>query len=193
MSLYSLHPSYAYEQSIIDNLASKTGRSLTQWQLYLKAKDIHDESMQLAELKTQGLGSTQAQLVIEYVHQRGGPEHYHPEQLVNAMFSGKKSALRPLYEMLLREVLKLGSDVKVCPCKTIVPCYREHVFAQLKPATNSRLELGLALRGEAFSARLQDTGGSQKNDRITHRIALHHQDDVDLDVLNGLRRAYGHG
>ncbi|PYT97443.1 MAG: hypothetical protein DMG38_19690 [Acidobacteria bacterium] len=28
---------------------------------------------------------------------------------------------------------------------TIVPLYREHVFAQIKPTTNSRVDFGLAL------------------------------------------------
>ena len=64
------------------------------------------------------------------------------------MFSGAKVALRPIYEALLKLGLKLGKDVKVCPCQTIVPFYRDHVFAQIKPTTRTRIDLGFAL-GEA--------------------------------------------
>ena len=39
----------------------------------------------------------------------------------------------------------MAEDVKACPCKTMVPLYREHVFAQIKPTTNSRIDLGFAL------------------------------------------------
>jgi Domain of unknown function (DUF5655) len=50
-----------------------------------------------------------------------------------------------IYETLLKVGLGVGADAKACPCKTIVPLYREHVFAEIKPATNSRIDLGLAL------------------------------------------------
>jgi uncharacterized protein DUF5655 len=73
-------------------------------------------------------------------------EQYNPEGMVDAMFSGGKAPLRPIYEELLGFGLSFGSDVKACACKTIVPFYRKHVFAQLKPSTRSRLDLGLALR-----------------------------------------------
>ncbi len=58
---------------------------------------------------------------------------------------GRKIKLRPIYDELLKLGKSLGDDVKACPCKTIVPLYREHVFAQIKPTTNSRIDLGLAL------------------------------------------------
>jgi hypothetical protein len=64
------------------------------------------------------------------------------------MFSGAKAALHPLYEELLRVGLGIGKDVKACPCQTMVPLYRRHVFAQIKPANadphRSRLRLGRA-------------------------------------------------
>ena len=66
----------------------------------------------------------------------------------------------------------MGADVKACPCKTMVPLYREHVFAQIKPTTNTRIDLGFALahyKGK-LPKRIVDTGGLAKKDRITHRI-----------------------
>jgi len=48
------------------------------------------------------------------------------------MFAGPKEALRPLYDELLKLGRSLGKDVKVCPCQTMVPLYRNHVFAQIK-------------------------------------------------------------
>mgnify|MGYP001079294887 CR=1 FL=1 len=54
---------------------------------------------------------------------------------VNEMYAGPKAALRPIYDELLRVALSIAPDVKACPCKTIVPLYRNHVFAQIKPST----------------------------------------------------------
>jgi len=86
----------------------------------------------------------------------------------------------------------MGSDVKACPCKTIVPFYREHVFAQIKPTTNTRIDLGFALthyKGK-LPKRLIDTGGLAKKDRITHRIEITSADQIDDDVKKWLKTAY---
>ncbi|MSU49817.1 MAG: hypothetical protein EXS37_12160 [Opitutus sp.] len=117
-------------------------------------------------------------------------QEYDPEALVDAMFVGSKAALWPLFEQLLKIGLALGHDVKACPCKTIVPLYRRHVFAQIKPATNTRLDLGFALKNTKTPERLIDTGGRSKGDRITHRIPIESAKDIDDEVKHWLKIAY---
>jgi hypothetical protein len=112
------------------------------------------------------------------------------EQYVEEMYSGPKAALRPIYEQLLKLGFALGKDVRVCPCKTIVPFYREHVFAQVKPATNTRIDFGFALKDTPCTGRLIDTGGFAKKDRITHRIPLTCVADIDEEVKRWLKTAY---
>jgi hypothetical protein len=111
------------------------------------------------------------------------------------MFSGPKAALRPIYDQLLRLGRGLGKDVRVCPCKTIVPFYRNHVFAQVKPSTRTRLDFGLALGPLALSRskmpkRLVPTSGLEKGDRITHRFEIRSLAEVDGEVKDWLGRAY---
>ena len=106
------------------------------------------------------------------------------------MFSGRKSHLRPIYEALLKLGFELGRDVRVCPCQTIVPLYRKHVFAQIKPATRTRIDLGFALKDTPARGRLIDTGGRAKGDRITHRIPITQSADIDDEVVAWLRKAY---
>src|ERR671933_2846002 len=106
------------------------------------------------------------------------------------MFAGPKAGLRPLYDRLLRLGLALGEDVKACPCKTIVPLYRRHVFAQIKPATRTRIDLGFALGDMKATGRLIDTGGFAKKDRITHRIPITSLDDINDEVKHWLKVAY---
>src|SRR5262249_55872051 len=85
---------------------------------------------------------------------------------------------------LVEMVVSLGKDVKICPCTTIVPFYRNHVFAQTKPATRTRVDFGLALKGvtKRIPKRLIDTGGLKKGDRITHRIPIESPDQIDDQV-----------
>jgi hypothetical protein len=106
------------------------------------------------------------------------------------MFAGPKAALKPIYDELLRVAFSLGADIKVCPCKTIVPIYRRHVVAQVKPSARTRIDLGLALGATRAPKRLIDTGGYQKKDRITHRIEITSKAEIDGEVKRWLAKAY---
>jgi hypothetical protein len=64
------------------------------------------------------------------------------------------------------------------------------VFAQIKPATRTRIDLGLALRDTQASGRLKGTGGRAKGDRITHRIPVSDLADIDDEVQHWLQTAY---
>jgi Domain of unknown function (DUF5655) len=111
---------------------------------------------------------------------------------VEEQYAGAKEKLRPIYEELLNLGRSIGSDVKACPCRTIVPLYREHVFAQIKPTTNSRIDFGFALthyKGK-LPKRLIDTGGLAKKDRITHRIEITAAEQIDGEVKKWLKTAY---
>ena len=73
-----------------------------------------------------------------------------------------------------------------------MPLYRKHVFAQIKPTTNSRVDFGFALahyKGK-LPKRLLDTGGIAKKDRITHRIELTAASQIDAEVKKWLKTAY---
>src|SRR5262249_56364069 len=98
--------------------------------------------------------------------------------------------LRPTYDALLKLGLSMGKDVKACPCTTIVPLYRKHVFAQIKPTTRTRIDLGFALGARKAEGRLIDTGGYAKKDRITHRIPISSAAEIDGEVMKWLRAAY---
>jgi hypothetical protein len=112
------------------------------------------------------------------------------ERYVEQMFSGPKAGLRPIYDALLMLGLSIGRDTKACPCKTIVPIYRRHVIAQIKPATTTRIDFGLALGNAKTPKRLVDTGGFTKKDRITHRLEVTSVDDIDDELKRWLKKAY---
>lgn len=109
---------------------------------------------------------------------------------VAAMYAGKKAALKPLHDAILALARALGPDVKVCPARTIVPLYRKHVFARIKPSTLTRIDLGFALGGRKPTGRLIDTGGFAEKDRITHRIPITSLADLDDEVKRWLATAY---
>jgi hypothetical protein len=112
------------------------------------------------------------------------------EEYVEKMYSGAKEHLRPLFEALLELGLSMGAEAKACPCQTMVPLYRNHVFAQIKPTTRTRIDFGLALGDAKASGKLIDTGGFAKKDRITHRFEITSLADIDTEVRRWLKQAY---
>jgi Domain of unknown function (DUF5655)/Domain of unknown function (DUF4287) len=196
-SPYSVHPSIAMVQSWVVTLPKKTGRSLDEWIRLVKQEGPSSERERCDWLKANhGLGTNTAGWIAGRASGRSledeDPSAYlkAAEGYVSAMFAGKKEGLRPIYDALLKLGMALGRDVKVCPCKTMVPFYRRHVFAQIKPSTATRIDLGLALEETSVPARLIDTGGLIKKDRITHRIGISSPAEIDAEVKHWLRFAY---
>jgi len=196
-SIYSVHPGVLMTQKWIFELKQKTGRSLEEWLRYIKKSGPKDEMGRRAWLKEEhGLGTNTAWWLAERAEgkgeESGDPDLYlaAAERDVEKMFSGGKAKLRPLYDALLKLGLKTGKEAKACPCSTIVPLYRNHVFAQIKPTTQTRIDMGFALGDMKPTGRLIDTGGFAKKDRITHRIPITSMDDIDDEVKHWLKVAY---
>jgi hypothetical protein len=197
VATYDVHPGVAMMQDWVVKLPEKTGRSLEAWVKLVQQEGPATEKDRRAWLKSvHGLGTNTCWWIAERAEGKGledaDPEAYlkAAAEYVETMFAGGKAGLRPLFEELVKLGRKLGPDVRVCPCKTIVPLYREHVFAQLKPTTRTRLDLGLALGDTKAVGRLLDTGGLAKGDRITHRIAITCAEDIDAEVGRWLKTAY---
>jgi hypothetical protein len=196
-SLYSVHPGVVMTQKWVADLKSKTGRSLDEWLALVRKSGPEDEKDRREWLKSEhGLGTNSAWWIAERAEGKGteasDPDAYlaAAEEYVESMYSGKKAALRPLYDRLLRLGLGIAKDVKACPCQTIVPLYRKHVFAQIKPTTNTRIDMGFALGARRAEGRLIETGGFAKKDRITHRIPISAASDIDDELQRWLRLAY---
>lgn len=196
-SVYSVHPGVLMTQKWIAELKAKTGRSLEEWLKLIKKSGPKDEKARREWLKTEhGLGTNSASWLAERAEGKGSetgdPDEYlkAAEGYVETMFSGNKEALRPIYDALLKLGLGIGNEAKACPCQTIVPLYRNHVFAQIKPTTRTRIDFGFALGDLKGAGRLIETGGFAKKDRITHRIAITSLEDIDDEVKHWLKSAY---
>jgi hypothetical protein len=196
-SPYTVHPGVAMVQKWIEELPQKTGRSLEEWLALTKKSGPSTEKERRDWLKKEHkLGTNSAAWIAERLEGKGTEEDSAEAYLktaaewVEAQYSGPRAALRPMYEQLLKLGFSLGRDVKACPCKTMVPFYRNHVFAQIKPSTNTRIDLGFALGNMKTPKRLIDTGGYAKKDRITRRIEIKSAADIDDEVKRWLKKAY---
>jgi len=171
---------------------------MEEWIALVKKEGPKDEKSRRDWLKTKyKMGTNSAWWIAERAEGKGWedtPEAYLKAavQYVVEQYAGPKEKLRPIFDELLTLGKSIGDDVKACPCKTIVPLYREHVFAQIKPTTNTRIDLGFALakyKGK-LPKRIIDTGGLAKKDRITHRVEINAVEQIDGEVKKWLKTAY---
>jgi hypothetical protein len=195
---YDVHGGVAMMRNWLDTLEAKTGRDVDGWTKLVLTKGPAGTKERREWLKREhGLGTNSAIWIVDKAEggtdlEDGDPAKYltRAADYVEAMFSGPKAALRPLYDRLYTLARALGDDIRISPAKTIVPIYRTHVIAQIKPTTRTRIDLGLALGDTPAQGRLLDTGGFAKKDRITHRIAIENLEDIDGFVETWLGRAY---
>jgi hypothetical protein len=184
------HPAVAHQQAVIANLKRNTAKTLDEWVRLVKTSAPKTRKERVQWLKTEHrLGMTTANVIAGAVEGRK-PEDDNPQKFLDGLYTGAKAVLRPINDELVRLGMAPGPDVTATPCKTFVPLRRRHVFAQIKPTTNTRIDLGLALGKTKATGRLIDTGGLAKGDRITHRISITSVSEIDAEVKRWMKTAY---
>lgn len=171
-------------QTMVDNMPEKTGRSLTEWKALLKTKTFAKHSEAVNYLKkehkvTHGFANTIVSLSKE--------EKTTPQDQITNQYSGKENLL-PIYESLIVIVKNFGEDVKITPKKTEVSLDRKRKFAVIKPATKSRIDLGLKLKGKPITQRLENSGPF--GTMCTHRVRLTSSNQLDAELIEWLKEAY---
>ena len=190
-SPYIEHPAAGRWKKVIASMADRTGKPLEAWVALTKKTGPATEKEQIAWLrKTHGLGMESATIVAWTLSGKPLEVEQKPAETLEELFKGPKAALKPLYEQILMRATRLGDDVTVTTGRTMVSIRRKVVFAQLKPSTNTRLDLGLALGDQEGTSKIIETGGLAKGDRITHRIPILSNSDITPDVAKWLKIAY---
>jgi hypothetical protein len=194
---YSVHPDVLVMQRAIAALPSTTGRSLDDWIALVRGEAPAGTAARRAWLaRRHGLRGSAAGFIVERAEGRGLEETDSDAYLeaapryVEALFSGPKTGLRPVFDALVEAALGIGRDVRVCPSRRAVFLYRTHAFGTIHPAVRGRLELGLALGTTRTPKRLTAVTGRGPAPGITHRMVLARGDDVDTEVRRWLRIAY---
>lgn len=176
------------EATMVANLADKTGKSLEAWLKIATKSGLSKHGELVKHLKSDHALTHGYANLVAHKHLKSAAADHSADDLVAAQYAGKKAALRPIYDTLLASVAKLGKDVDVAPKKAYVSLRRTKQFAIIQPSTATRVDLGLNLKGEKSTTRLEESGSF--NSMVSHRVRLTSAEDVDKDVRNWLRQAY---
>ncbi len=170
-----------------DSLLEKTGKSLAHWVDVVKKSGIEKHKAIIDYLKSEhGFTYGFANFVALKTRKADAASH-DAEDLVANQYKGKEN-LKPIYEMLLNEINGFGNDTTITPKKDSVSCIRKYQFALIKPATKTRIDLGLKLKDIPVQGKLENSGPF--GTMCTHRIQLHSIEDVDQEVLSWIKEAY---
>ncbi len=177
-------------QKMIRELPTKTGKPFEQWVEVAKGSGLDKHKALTTWLKSEhGLNHFQAQWIAWGVTDPGRVDQYErPTDLVSDLYSGKKAALRPIYEALIQAAKEADDSSRVEVCKTYSSVANRAQFAIVNPRTQKLVDLELALPADtAETARLQAYKTS--NPRFTRRIRIGDVAEIDDEVRAAIAAA----
>jgi predicted transport protein len=173
-------------QSMIDNLPASTGRSLEEWFAVLDGTHLTKHTELMNHLKQDhGVSHGFANGIVLRYRERGSVPA-NDGDLVAQQYAGAKTALRPIYDAIVAAVTEFGPDVEVAPKRTAVSLRRSKQFAVVEVPSAKRVQLGIQLKGDPVTERLL-----AGNAMCSHKVNLTDVRDVDDEVVDWLRAAYG--
>lgn len=177
-------------QTMIDNLSKNTGKTLEQWTELVKKENFmkHGEIMSFLKEKyslTHGF----ANLVALKARAADAGSALNQNDLIEKQYTGKEK-LKPIYDKLLNEIQKFGKDVEVAPKNAYVSLKRKKQFAILQPATKTRFEIGVNLKGQIAEGILEAINSA--NAMCSHKINIADIKEVDKEVIGWIKKAYDH-
>ena len=175
-------------QTMIDNLQKNTGKSLEEWIAVISKEKLqkHGEILKILKEK-HGLTHGFANLIAHKALKSDAGSAEDQDDLVRKQYVGKES-FWPIYEKLKNEIASFGKDVEFAPKNAYVSVKRRKQFALLFPATKTRYEIGINLKGQAANGVLEVE--TKSNAMCSHRIVINYQEQITPEVHSWLRKAY---
>ncbi len=175
---------------MIANMKEKTGKTLEQWLVIAKKTGAEKHGQVVKALKADhGMTHGFANLVAhKLLKSDAGSQSEGGTDLVAAQYSGAKADLKPIYDAVIKVVKSIGKDIEVSPKKTYVSLRRNKQFALIQPSTKTRVDLGINLKDEPVTDRLEKAGSF--NAMVSHRVRLEKPADVDKNVKAWLKKAW---
>ncbi|MBK8565212.1 MAG: DUF4287 domain-containing protein [Saprospiraceae bacterium] len=178
----------AAEITMMENLQKNTGKSLEDWKKIALGVGFQKHGELVNYLKTEhGLGHGFANFIVHKANATDAGSADDKSQLIENQYKGKEN-LWPFYEVLMAEILRIGDDIEVAPKNSSVSLRRKKQFCLLEPKTKTRLEVGLNMKGVEPAGKLE---GCPPGGMCTHKIKVEKAEDIDAEVFEWIRKAYG--
>jgi hypothetical protein len=172
------------------NIEKRSGKTLAELSAFLRASGLtkHGELRDLLKREL-GMGHGDANSLVHHaLGSRGATEAQGKsgDEILDAIYTGPKAAMRPIHERLMAAIGAFG-EFEIAPKKGYLSLRRKKQFATIGPATNTRFEVGLNMKGVPGTARLveQAPGGM-----CHYKVKVDSVAQVDAELLGWIRQAF---
>ena len=174
------------------NIQAKTGKTLEQLAAILRKSGLtkHGELRDFAKREL-GLGHGDANTLVHTCLKSDGASAAAAKgasagDVLAEIYAGPKADLRPIHDALMAAIGKFG-QFEIAPKKGYLSLRRKKQFAMIGPATNTRIEVGLNMKGMDATERLIElpAGGM-----CNYKVKIADIKEVDEELLAWIRQAY---
>ena len=184
-------PAKALETQLA-NIEKRSGKSLKELSAIISSSGLskHGEIRDMLKQKL-GLGHGDANALVHVVLKSDGQSAAKAQGLstgdvLDGLYTGAKAELRPIHDKLMTQINRFGA-FEIAPKKTYVSLRRKKQFAMIGPATNTRVEVGLNMKGVKAKGRLEELppGGM-----CSHKVRVTAPAEVDAELIGWIRQAF---
>lgn len=174
-------------QTMTENLYKNTGKTLEQWIDIVKKQNFakHGEIVKFLKEQhefTHGF----ANLVAHKTKETDAGSAENKDYLITKQYTGKEH-FKPIYDKLISEIQTFGNDIEIAPKNAYVSLRRKKQFVTLNPATKTRFEVGINLKGQEPKGKLE---AEKPNSMCSHKINLADLKGIDREVIEWIKTAY---
>lgn len=178
------------EQGIATQLANiekRTGKTLAELSAIVRDSGLtkHGEIRDMLKTKL-GMGHGDANTLTHHVNKATAAPPPEGGDVLDAIYTGPKAALRPIHDKLMSAIAKFG-EFEISPKKTYFSLRRKKQFAMIGPATKTQVEVGLNMKGVPGTDRLleQPAGGM-----CQYKVRVTTVAEVDAELIGWLKVAF---
>ena len=174
------------------NIETRTGKTLDALRTLIKQSGLvkHGEIRDMLK-RDLGMGHGDANTLVHHVLQSDGASAAEAAQktavdVLDEIYAGAKAHLRPVHDRIMSAVDGFG-PFEIAPKKGYVSLRRKKQFAMIGPTTNTRVEVGLNMKGVEATERLVALPAGQM---CQYKVKLSGVADVDKALIGWIRQAY---
>jgi predicted transport protein len=174
-------------QTMIENLHKNTGKTMEQWTAIVNKENFakHGEIVKFLKEK-HSLTHGFANLIAHKAKGSDAGSAENQDDLIVKQYQGKEH-FKPLYDKLMENIQQFGNDIEIAPKNAYVSLRRKKQFAILNPATKTRFEIGINLKGQESKGKLE---AEKPNSMCSHKINISSMNDLDKEVFEWIKKAY---
>jgi hypothetical protein len=170
------------------NIEKKTGKSLAELAKLVKSSGLakHGEVVSMLKEKLK-LGHGDANTIAHYAKNLDAPPPAaSPDAATDEIYSGPKADLRPIHDAVMAKLAGFG-EFEIAPKKGYLSLRRKKQFCTIGPATKTRIDIGINLKGVDGNDRFVAQPAMAM---CQFKVGVSSVADIDKDLVSWLKKAF---